>query len=184
MEELWKDIKGLEGSYQISTQGRVKSLYRELLHPKNGIIKYESRILKQCLDKYGYPKLAISFKGKSYYMKIHRLVAQAFIENPHNKPFVNHINAIRNDNRVENLEWVTAKENSAWCIKLNNHIKGETMWKHVFTENEVRDLLLYFRDNEVPNMYEFCRQRGYKPSTIKCIKDRITWKHVNINETE
>lgn len=184
MEEIWKDIKGYEGIYQVSNCGRLRSLDKTVVRIDGTKYELKGRILKLTFDRDYYKKVSFTLARKKGYYRVHRLVAEAFLPNPENKPFVNHINAIRDDNRVENLEWVTAKENSAWCIKLNNHIKGETMWKHVFTENEVRDLLLYFRDNEVPNMYEFCRQRGYKPSTIKCIKDRITWKHVNINETE
>jgi hypothetical protein len=184
MEEIWKDIKGFENLYQVSNYGRVKSLYRELLHPKNGIAKYESKILKHSFDKDGYPKLTITLNGKHHYVRVHRLVAQTFIENPHNKPYINHIDAVRGNNRVENLEWVTAKENSSWSIKLNRHIKGENMWKHIFTEKEVIDLLIYFRDNKIENMAEFCRQHGYKVSTINCIRNRLTWKHIDINKTE
>lgn len=95
MKEIWKDIKGYEGIYQVSNLGKVKSLLR-------------NKLFKVSLNKYGYPR--VSFKNKTY--TVHRLVAEAFIPNPYNKPTVNHKNKIKTDNTVENLEWMTIGENN------------------------------------------------------------------------
>ena len=98
MEELWKDIKGYEGLYQVSNLGRVKSLYRNI-------------ILKGFIDQDGYRLVTIYRNNTKSNKRIHRLVAQAFIPNPENKSHVNHIDEDKTNNRVDNLEWMTAKEN-------------------------------------------------------------------------
>ena len=104
--EIWKDIEGYEGLYQISNMGRVKSLnYKG--H------KGKVRILKQSFDKYGYLNVGLTdSEGKMKTIKVHRIVAQAFIENIGDKPCVDHISTVKTDNRVENLSFVTHKENN------------------------------------------------------------------------
>ena len=99
MEEIWKKIEGHEDSYEVSNKGRVRSL-------KSGKIK----ILKQALDGYGYPMVCLSKDNYHKNYKVHRLVAQAFIPNPDNKPTIDHINRNKTDNRVENLRWYTYSE--------------------------------------------------------------------------
>ena len=107
MKEIWKDIEGYEGKYQVSNMGRVKTLnYRnsgkeQILHsnPTGGYC-----IVGLCKTK-----------RKTYY--IHRLVAAAFVPNPENKPEVNHINHNKRDNRASNLEWVTQYENGLAYLK-------------------------------------------------------------------
>ena len=96
--EIWKDVQGYEGLYQVSNLGRVKGLKR-------------SKIRKLCNDRGGYLCVSLKKQGKAKNFKVHRLVAVAFIPNPENKPEVDHINAIKTDNNINNLRWVTAKEN-------------------------------------------------------------------------
>ena len=103
--EIWKDIEGYEGLYQVSNMGRVKTLnYKG--H------KGKVRILKQTFEKDGYLIVGLMKDRKIKTIKVHRLVAIAFIENIGDKPCVDHKNTIRTDNRVENLRWSTHKENS------------------------------------------------------------------------
>ena len=128
MEEIWVDIKGYEGLYQVSNQGRVKRLY------KNGKI----RILKPSLDNNGYLYVTLSKNNKPKIFKLHRLIAINFIPNPENKPCIDHINTIRTDNRVENLRWVTKKENSNNPLSKINISKSHTGFKH---SDETKDKL-------------------------------------------
>ena len=98
--EVWKDCKGYEGRYQVSSQGRIWSIVSQ-------------RYLKQTITSGGYCKVGLIAKnGKEKKERIHRLVAIAFIDNPNNFPVVNHLNGIKTDNRVENLEWTTVKGNT------------------------------------------------------------------------
>lgn len=112
MEE-WRDVKGYEGLYQVSNEGRVKSLERYVGgNGRNGCLKLiKSKILKQSLHPFGYWQVSLHKDGVQKTEKIHQLVAKAFIPNPENKPHIDHINTIRTDNRVENLRWCTVKEN-------------------------------------------------------------------------
>ena len=111
-EEVWRDVKGYEGLYQVSSDGRVKSLERKFID-KIGRERYVKEcILKPAIDRYGYLLVSLYAGGKQKMHTVHRLVCEAFHENPDNKPQVNHINEIKTDNRASNLEWATARENS------------------------------------------------------------------------
>lgn len=122
MEEIWKDVKGYEGLYQVSNLGRVKSLNKKV----NTINQYgaihkrtiKGRNLKQRETHNGYLRVKFIKNKKIQKVRVHRLVAEAFIEKP--KLEVNHIDGNKKNNNVENLEWVTPKENKkhAWIMGL------------------------------------------------------------------
>ena len=114
--ELWKDIKGYEGVYQVSNLGRVKRVGR---YKNQSGAEWESGIiLKPADNQKGYYFVNLSRDNKTAQKYVHRLVAEAFIPNPENKPTVNHINCDRSDNRAENLEWTTYRENNNHSIKV------------------------------------------------------------------
>ena len=109
--EVWRDVEGYEGLYQVSNFGRVHSLDRFVPRKTGTSQKVHGRILKLTEDKDGYLQVGLWKRNKMKKVKVHRLVGKAFIPNPYKLPEINHINEVKNDNRVENLEWCTRKEN-------------------------------------------------------------------------
>ena len=111
-KEVWADIKGYEGLYQISTFGNVKSLSRSVKHSNGGTKILRERMLKTKINSTtGYKEISLSKDGKQKYHLIHKLIAEAFIDNPHRLPVVNHIDGCKTNNDIFNLEWATYSEN-------------------------------------------------------------------------
>lgn len=145
-EEIWKDIKNYEGLYKISNLGQVKSLTRNI-------------ILKTATDKKGYLRVSLCKNCKDKYYRIHRLVLQAFIGNSDLQ--CNHINGIKNDNRLENLEWVTSSENMKHSYRIGVHkIKKGENGTNVKLKKE--DVIL---------IRKLCSIYHIKHKTISCLFD-------------
>lgn len=115
MTEIWKDVEGFDGRYQVSSWGKVRSA---------------KGILSPYRNKKGYLKIDLNMNGKRYKRRVSRLVAEAFIPNPYGLPQVNHKDGNKENNSISNLEWCTNKENYDHAMKMKN---GE--YTEIRTEN-------------------------------------------------
>ena len=111
MQEIWKDIAGYEGYYQVSNLGNVRSVTRYVHHPKGGVRVSHARVMKQSLNGDGYYFVNLQKGHESKPYRINRLVADAFLPNPNGLPCVNHIDKNRQNNAVDNLERCTVRYN-------------------------------------------------------------------------
>lgn len=109
--EYYVDIEGFEGYYQVSNYGSVRSLDRVIKEKTGKTRTIKGLVLKPRINRRGYQNVDLKKQGKRKTVSAHKLVAQAFLSNPDNKPTVNHLNGIKTDNNVNNLEWATHSEN-------------------------------------------------------------------------
>ena len=174
MNEIWKDIVGYEGLYQVSNLGNVKSLnYR-----RTG----KERILKPVNNGCGYLQVNLCKNWNRRLFRIHRLVANAFLENPDNKSDVNHKDEDKTNNCVDNLEWMTRKENNNFGTRNERSSKSRINYK------EMSKSVLQFTKNgefikEWSSMHQIERDLGFSSGNIaKCCTGKLktaygyTWK--------
>ena len=121
-KRIWRDIPGYEGLYQVSNDGKVRSLNYNHTGKK--------QILKQYTNKEGYKRIALSKNNKLKWYLVHRLVALAFIPNPNNWPQVNHKDENKANNYVNNLEWMSHKDNCNYGTRNERHSKAMKGYKH------------------------------------------------------
>lgn len=143
-EELFKDIPGYEGLYQVSNLGQIKSIGRI---DRRGRNKLAEKIFSPVNTRNGYLQIKLHLDGKAKGAYIHRLVAATFISNPLKKPQVNHMNGNKLDNRAGNLEWCSAKENTAHAIETGlRQICRSSNGTSKLTSDEVRSIRKLYAD--------------------------------------
>ena len=177
--ELWRDMVGYEGSFCISSMGRVKSMDRTVSaltrcgNPSTRAIS--EKILRVSTSNCGYHQVFLNKKG----LLVHRLVAQAFIENPDNLPDVNHIDGCKTNNHVENLEWVTRSENVLHAYELGLAGRGAEGSRAKFTWDEIR----YIRSSPLTRK-ELAKMFGVNKATIGRIITHDTYEFDPLSSEE
>ena len=179
---IWKSVVEYEGLYEVNTDGELRTF--------NWKGTGQTRIMKPAKDHKGYLRTMLAKDGNAKTIKMHRIIAQAFIPNPENKPTVNHKNGIKTDNRVENLEWHTNKENVAHAIA-NGMFKfmtaealakvppqkGELNGNSKLTASDVIAIRQAFKPHVVTREI-LAKKYGVSPTTIKDVTNRKSWKHL------
>lgn len=173
-KEVWKDIEGYEGRYQVSNLGRVKSLKRKVPNGENSFRIIKEKILKTSKKSNEYIKVNLS--GKSY--RVHRLVATAFIENPNNYDEINHINGDKRDNRVKNLEWCTREYNMSFNKKLNVMPKGSEHKNSTITEQVAREIKILLNKGHMQK--DIANKFNTTVNIVSQINRGLTWKHIDV----
>ena len=168
--EVWKDVVGYEGLYQVSNFGNVKSL-------GNNFTRKE-RFLKLSPQSKGYLTVVLQKNATRKMVLVHRLVAEHFIDNSESKPQVNHINGDKTDNRVENIEWVSHRENLDHAIKNNLTLKGEENRNSKLKDSDVIKIHSLLQKGVTTK--ELSESYNVSYSTIDGIRTNTYWKHLNL----
>lgn len=162
--ETWKEIKDFP-DYEISNLGHVRN-------KKNNKIKLTP------INSVGYKHVSLMKDGKQYVVKIHRLIAIAFIPNLENKSCINHIDGDKTNNSIDNLEWCTYSENNTHALNIGLRItpKGEESSVSKLRENDVMEILELLKTNMVHR--DIAKIYNISESTISSIKTCNSWKHI------
>ena len=189
MIEKWKSVVGYEGYYEVSHIGNVRSLERVAITKNGHKQPIKAKSLSLCPNNRNYYIVMLSGKNAGGRRSVHRLVAEAFTPNPENKKTVNHIDGNKQNNHVDNLEWMTYSDNNKHAfssglkkpsnVNKNGNMQGEKQAHSKLKESDVR----YIRINCIKNggklsSLDLGVKFGVTRSNILAVISRKTWKHV------
>lgn len=181
-KEIWKDAAGLEETHLVSNLGRIKSKSRPQKHYTGSIFIKPERLLKIRAGTAfnGYTSIGLTHPdGSQWCYFLHRIVAETFIDNPDKKPFVNHLNGVKTDNRAINLEWCTRSENGIHAFKIGLQCnKGSNHPRHKLVDADVIRIRERYASGE--STYKIFNSGDYKISytNIKDIVAKRIWSHI------
>lgn len=174
--EVWKNIRGTDGKYLVSSEGRIKGLPRRVKRSDGVKGKFlKERMLKGACNSSGY--LTVTLPHGSFF--VHRIVAEAFVENPMNKEQVNHKDGNRFNNKVGNLEWVTAKENTRHAFSMEKHRelnRGSKNPNSILNDLQVMEIKRLLGNGVT--IKEVAKRYEVSYSCIRGIKAGVTWKEI------
>lgn len=179
---VWKPVVGYEGIYEVNELGQIKSLSREKYcgHEGSNPQITKEKLLKERICRMGYPIVRLSKDGIAKNVRVHRILAQAFIENPENKPNVNHIDNNPLNKSLDNLEWCTQKENMQHASK-QGRFPAKTD-KSLYRKNTKinMDIAINIKnDRKNGNSLVFISKKyGVSQSTVSMICNNKIWKEV------
>lgn len=181
IDEIWKDYPPYPDRYQVSNLGRVRNKpFMKSSRNKGGPFSFltKQKILSPLINDDGYAQMRLQVDGFKFTKKVHRMVAETFLENPDNFPCVNHKNSKRDDNRVDNLEWCTEQYNVKHSYDSGSNSNAGEKHPRALLNNE---LVLYIRTLEIEGLT--CREitdklEIFKYDTIHKVLIRKNWKHV------
>ena len=191
--EIWKWVNGYEDRYEISNFGNIRSYYmgrgaqkgipakmaKKLKGRGGQILTKISKPRKTQLNKYGYRYVHLMKNKITKQKLIHRLIAEAFIPNPDSsKSFVNHKNGIKNDNRIENLEWCTLKQNTQHALKNGLMPVGEKSYMAKLSNSQVQRIRLIREISPKMSYEKIGKLFGASFSTVHQICRHLSWKHI------
>lgn len=168
--EIWKIIEEFN-NYEVSNYGRVRRKKCVIVYSNGAVTNYKEKIVKQQLNKGIYLRVTFSQNNIQKRFQVHRLVAKYFIENPENKPCVNHIDGNGMNNNVSNLEWCTYSENE----RHSYNVLGKVNANRKLTESQIKDILQNcFKSNGLKksNVSLFANKYGVSVNTISNVINR------------
>jgi hypothetical protein len=174
-KEIWLPVKGFEGRYEVSNFGSIRSLDMYINNPHGSKSFKKGRTLRQTKNGKGYLAVKLCLNGLQKSLVVHRIVAEAFVPNKMNYPQVNHLNGIKSDNRTDNLEWCTNRQNiihayNNGLIKTN---KGEAHHMSKLKQTEVDEIRVFLSNGET--MSSLARKYSVTVTSIYHIKIKKTW---------
>lgn len=179
-EEIWKDIVGYDGFYQVSNLGNVKSIDRYVKHNYGDLSRRIQKgiTIKLTINSDKYYCVTLGKNGKHKTFTVHRLVAIAFLENTLNNNIINHKDGIKTNNHYTNLEWCTTQQNTQHATENNLIPFGENHGMSKLTDEKVKEIRQKYERNGLYNTYYLAKKYNVSRTLIGLVINNKIWKRV------